>query len=74
MSCQSQISDTLISWNDGVMIVNLGYPASAGPRNVKKVVYMSENPCCENSALKLSVTNRTCVSYIMPVNHMGVFY
>ena len=60
------------------MIVNLGYPDSAGPRNVKKVVNMSENPCCENSAensaLKLSVTNRTCVSYIMPVNHMGVFY
>ena len=56
------------------MIANLGYPDSAGPRNVKKVVYMSENPCCENSALKLSVTNRTCVSYIMSVNHMGVFY
>ena len=35
---------------------------------------MTVNPCCENSALKLSVTNRTCVSYIIVVNHMGAFY
>ena len=51
VSCQCQSSDTLISWNDGIPIVNLGYPVSAGPRNVKKVVKMSENPCWENSAL-----------------------
>ena len=43
VSCQS--SETLISWNDGIPIENLGYPDSADPRNVKKVVKMSENPC-----------------------------
>ena len=36
VSRQSQISDTLISWNVGIMIVNLGYPDSAGLRNVQK--------------------------------------
>ena len=43
VSCQS--SETLISWNDGIPIENLGYPDSADPRNVKKVVKMTENPC-----------------------------
>jgi len=45
VSCQCQSSETLISWNDGIPIENLGYPDSAGPRNVKKVVKMTENPC-----------------------------
>ena len=42
VSCQS--SETLISWNDGIPIENLGYPDSADPRNEKKVVKMTENP------------------------------